>query len=62
MNFGNNVQSVAVNALSSVTDEGGVSILFKLADPLPNNIALKNTFWIVEEIFNPYIFDLNLDK
>ncbi len=62
LNFSNNIQSIAVNALSSVTDEGGVSILFKLADPLPNNITLKNTFWIVEEIVNPYIFDLNLDK
>jgi hypothetical protein len=62
LNFGNNVQAIAVNALSTVTDDGIVSILFKLADPLPNNIALKNTFWIVEEIVNPYIFDLNLDK
>lgn len=62
LNFGNNVQAIAVNALSTVTDDGAVSILFKLADPLPNNIALKNTFWIVEEIVNPYIFDLNLDK
>jgi hypothetical protein len=62
LNFGNNTQVIAVNALSTVTDEGIVSILFKLANPLPNNIALKSTFWIVEEIVNPYIFDLNLDK
>ena len=62
LNFGNNNQVVAVNVLSSVTDEGEVSILFKLYQPLPTNINLKDTFWIVEEIVNPYIFDLNLDK
>lgn len=62
LNFGNNIQVIAVNALSTVDDNGQASILFKLADPLPNNIGLQNTFWIVEEIINPYIFDLNLDK
>lgn len=62
LNFGSNNQSIAVNAVSDVDDNGNASILFKLANPLPNNIALKDTFWIVEEIVNPYIFDLNLDK
>jgi hypothetical protein len=62
LNFGDNNQVIAVNILSSVTDNGEVSILFKLYQPLPANINLKDTFWIVEEIVNPYIFDLNLDK
>lgn len=62
LNFGDNNQVIAVNVLSSVTDDGEVSILFKLYQPLPANINLKDTFWIVEEIVNPYIFDLNLDK
>jgi hypothetical protein len=62
LNFGDNNQVIAVNVLSSVTDNGEVSILFKLYQPLPTNINLKDTFWIVEEIVNPYIFDLNLDK
>jgi hypothetical protein len=62
LNFGDNNQAIAVNTLSTVSDTGEASILFKLANPLPANIGLKNTFWIVEEIINPYIFDLNLDK
>ena len=62
LDFGNNNQVIAVNALSNVSDTGEASILFKLADPLLANLGLKNTFWIVEEIINPYIFDLNLDK
>ena len=62
LNFGNNNQVIAVNALSNVSEEEGASILFKLTNPLPLNIGLKNTFWIVEEIVNPYVFDLNLDK
>jgi len=62
LNFGNNNQSIAVNALSSVDDNGDISILFKLYEPLPVNFDLKSTFWIVEEIINPYIFDISLNK
>jgi hypothetical protein len=62
LNFGDNNQVIAVNALSEVSADGQVSILFKLSEPLPLSISIKNTFWIVEEIVNPYIFDLNLDK
>lgn len=62
LNFGDNNQVIAVNALSEISSTGQVSILFKLYEPLPLNINTKSTFWIVEEIINPYIFDLNLDK
>jgi hypothetical protein len=62
LNFGNNNQVIAVNALSEVSINGQVSILFKLYEPLPLNLNVKDTFWVVEEIINPYIFDLNLDK
>jgi hypothetical protein len=62
LNFGDNNQVVAVNIVSEVDQTGNVSILFKLYEPLPANISLKSTFWIVEEIVNPYIFGLNLDK
>jgi hypothetical protein len=62
LNFGNNNQIVAVNTLGSVSEEGEVSILFKLYEPLPSNISIKDTFWIVEEIINPYIYDLSLSK
>lgn len=62
LNFSNNIQVIVVNVLSNVTEIGETSILFKLYEPLPSNINLKNTFWVVEEAINPYIFNLNLDK
>jgi len=62
LNFGNNNQVIAVNALTEFGTNGQVNILFKLYEPLPLNLGVKNTFWIVEELINPYVFDLNLDK
>lgn len=62
LNFGENKQVIVINVLSNVTENGEVSILFKLYEPLPLGISLKNKFWIVEEITNPYVFDINLDK
>jgi hypothetical protein len=62
LNFGDNNQVIAVNIVSEIDVNGNVSILFKLYEPLPLNIVLKTTFWLVEEIVNPYIFNLNLDK
>jgi hypothetical protein len=61
INFGNNVQVLAVNvALNKV--ETGYEILFKLYQPLPDNIQEKISLWVVEEKVNPYSFDINLDK
>jgi hypothetical protein len=61
LNFGNNTQVVVVNvALNKV--ESGYEILFKLYQPLPDNIQEKNTLWVVQEKANPYAFDINLDK
>ena len=61
LNFGNNTQVVVVNvALNKV--ESGYEILFKLYQPLPENIQEKNTLWVVQEKSNPYTFDINLDK
>jgi hypothetical protein len=60
INFGFNQQIIAVNiALDKI--ESGYEILFKLYEPLPNNILEKNTLWVVEEKVNPYTFDVNLD-
>ena len=42
LNFGNNNQAIAVNALSTFIESEGASILFKLTNPLPLNIGLKN--------------------
>jgi hypothetical protein len=61
VNFGNNIQVVAVNtALNRV--ETGYEILFKLYQPLPPEIQEKSTLWVVKEKVNPYSFDINLDK
>ena len=61
LNFGDNNQVVVVNiALNKV--ESGYEILFKLYQPLPDNIQEKDTLWIVQEKSNPYSFDINLDK
>lgn len=61
INFGNNIQAVAVNiALNKI--ESGYEILFKLYQPLPDNVDKKSTLWIVEEKINPYSFNINLDK
>jgi hypothetical protein len=61
INFGNNVQVTAVNvALNKI--ESGYEVLFKLYQPLPDNIQEKVSLWVVQEKVNPYIFDINLDK
>jgi hypothetical protein len=60
VNFGLNNQAVAVNiALDKV--DAGYEILFKLYEPLSNDIFEKTTLWVVEEKASPYIFDINLD-
>jgi hypothetical protein len=61
VNFGDNKQAVVVNtALNKV--ESGYEILFKLYQPLPDDIQEKATLWVVSEKINPYVFDINLDK
>ena len=61
INFGNNIQAIAVNvALNRI--ESGYEILFKLYQPLPINISEKVNLWVVKEKINPYVFDINLDK
>ncbi len=60
INFGLNTQVITVNiALDKI--EEGYEILFKLYDPLPDNINEKANLWVVEEKVNPYIFNINLD-
>jgi hypothetical protein len=61
LDFGNNTQVVVVN---TALDKSGISyeILFKLYQPLPDNISEKATFWVVTEKVNPYVFDINLDR
>jgi hypothetical protein len=61
INFGNNIQAVAVNTALNKVDSG-YEILFKLYHPLPSSIQEKATLWVVEEKANPYVFNINLDK
>jgi hypothetical protein len=49
LNFGNDIQVIAVNA---VYVEEGLSgyIIFKLYEPLPDQFDLKSTFWVVTQV------------
>lgn len=59
LNFGNNQCVVAINiALDKSTNS--YNILFKLYEPLPLNINVKDIFWVVEEIIQPPIFEIDL--
>jgi hypothetical protein len=60
LNFGDNQQILSVNIALNRLDSG-YEILFKLYEPLPNNIVEKTQLWVVDEKVNPYIFDINLD-
>jgi hypothetical protein len=60
-NFGGNNTSVIVN-IALDTTEDTYYILAKLYKPLPPNVFIKDTFWIVEEIIDSYVFDINLDR
>ena len=60
INFGLNQQFNAVNvALDKI--ESNYEILFKLYEPLPDNIVEKTSLWVVGEKVTPYVFDINLD-
>ena len=61
INFGNNTQATAINVALNKVDPN-YEILFKLYQPLPLNITLKTTLWVVKEKITPYVFDINLDK
>ena len=60
LNFGNNIQEIAVNIALNKADTG-YEILFKLYNELDSSIVEKSSLWVVEEISTPYVFDINLD-
>ena len=60
LNFGNNTQELVTNIVLNKVDTG-YEILFKLYNELDDIIDEKTSFWVVEEISTPYIFDINLD-
>jgi hypothetical protein len=60
LNFQSNFQQVAINI--AIDNTGDIpSLLFKLYQPLLDNISLKDTLSLVEEIIEPFIFTINLD-
>jgi len=60
INFGENQQVLAVNIALNRLDSG-YEILFKLYEPLPDNITTKTSLWVVDEKVDPYVFNINLD-
>lgn len=61
LNFGSNSQVVVVNiAIEQLTNPNQTNILFKLYQPLPSSIDIKTSFWVVEEILEPYVFSVDL--
>ncbi len=45
------------NNLQVDTDEEG-TLLVKLYEPLPSNLDVKSTFWVVEEISSPQAYNV----
>ena len=61
INFSENVLALAVNVALDTTEDN-YSILFKLYEPLPEDIELKSVVWVIEEITEPYEFTVNLSS
>ena len=59
LNFGDNKTYIGVNVAFDNSNEAYANLYIKLYEPLPANIKLKDTFWIVESISEPYAFQVN---
>jgi hypothetical protein len=60
-NFRKNNIPVIINVDLDTTDDVYYTLI-KLYHPLSEDISVKDTFWIVDEIIDSYTFDINLDK
>jgi len=58
---GNNIPPVIIN-IALDTTEDDYYVLIKLYRPLPEDISIKDTFWVVDEVIDSYTFEVNLDK
>jgi hypothetical protein len=58
LSFNSNLQQLAVNI---AIDNTNSTVLFKLYEPLDVSIGLKDVLWVVEEIIEPYVFNIDLD-
>lgn len=60
LDFGVDVQLIAVNAVY-IEEEGQGYVLFKLYEPLPDNIDLKSAFWVVTQVADPAEFNVTVN-
>ena len=61
LNFGNNQTLIGVNSLLDTTSEAEPSLFIKLYEPLPAGYNTKDTLWAVEQISDPYSFNVNIE-
>jgi len=61
LNFGDNKTIIGVNIAFDNSNESYASLYIKLYEPLPSNFRLKDTFWLVESISEPYVFEVNTE-
>lgn len=62
LNFGSNQQYLITNLALDLTTPDNPTILVKLYIPLLSTFTTKTSLWIVEEIIDAYIFNINLSK
>jgi hypothetical protein len=61
LNFGDNKTYIGVNVALDNVNTSLPSLYIKLYEPLPSNIKLKDTFWVVESISEPFSFSVNTE-
>jgi len=61
LNFGSNDTYIAVNVALDNINTSTPSLYIKLYEPLPAEIGIKDTLWLVESISEPYSFRVNTD-
>lgn len=61
LNFGDNKTYIGVNVALDNVNTTLPSLYIKLYEPLPSSIKLKDTFWVVESISEPFSFQVNTE-
>jgi len=61
LNFGQDKQVIAVNAVFVEDNNGDGHIIFKLYEPLPSEFNIKDTFWVVTKIADPAEFSVTIN-
>lgn len=60
LNFGDDNIIISVNVLYALQDEEGC-LLIKLYEPLPDDLGLKDTFWIVDKLSDSANFNIDIE-